>query len=54
MENLGNDRSRAKTRGKGMMGHWNERHDFGFIPLPNIPLPITLLDGPPANAGRLE
>jgi hypothetical protein len=37
-----------------MIGRGMKDMTFGFIALPIIPLPMTLLDKPTASAGRLE
>ncbi len=44
----------AGKRGKGIFGRGIKPKVMAFILLPIIPLPMALLDGPYANAGRLE
>jgi len=53
MENLGTT-AHERKKGQGNVWQGNKTKVMSVIPLPIIPLPMTLLDEPSANAGRLE
>jgi hypothetical protein len=53
MENPGTT-AHERKKGQRNVGQGNKTKVMSFIALPIIPLPLTLLDGLSANAGRLE